>query len=103
MHVNPFPINYCALVHACNYFSLSYRKYKEMMGLLNSYEDEVFQLWNLSISKKMTNSLGKSLILREGESDNAVLRVNFGKDLISVLREVRSKTFELNIRVIQPI
>ena len=56
-----------------------------MMGLLNSYEDEVFQLWNLSISKKMTNSLNKSLVTRE--EDN-VLRVNFGKDLMAVLREV---------------
>ena len=55
------------------------------MGLLNSYEDEVFQLWNLSISKKMTNSLNKSLVTRE--EDN-VLRVNFGKDLMAVLREV---------------
>ena len=66
---------------------LVFKKYKEMMHLLNSYEDEAFQMWNLSISKKMTQSLNKSLITRDSEA--GTLRVNFSRDLMSVLREVR--------------
>ena len=33
---------------------LVFKKYKEMMLLLNAYEEEIFQKWNVSISKKMT-------------------------------------------------
>ena len=29
-----------------------FRKFKEMMGLLGAYEDEVFQLWNLGKGHK---------------------------------------------------
>lgn len=57
-----------------------------MMQLLTTFEDDVFQMWNLSITKKMTQSLSKPLLCRD--SDNDTLRVNFGKDLMAVLREV---------------
>lgn len=66
---------------------LVFKKYKEMMQLLNAFEDDVFQMWNLSISKKMTQSLNRSLITRDPEK--GTLRVNFSRDLMSVLREVR--------------
>ena len=33
---------------------LVFKKYKEMMHLLAAYEEEIFQKWNVSISKKMT-------------------------------------------------
>ena len=65
---------------------LVFKKYKETMGLLTTYEDEVFQLWNLGISKKMTQSLNKPLIIRD--TDRGTLRVNFARDLNSLLREV---------------
>ena len=32
---------------------LVFKKYKEMMHLLNAYEEEIFQKWNVSISKKI--------------------------------------------------
>ena len=65
---------------------LVFKKYKETMGLLRTYEDEVFQMWNLGISKKMTQSLNKSLITRDTE--RGTLRVNFARELNSLLREV---------------
>lgn len=64
-----------------------FRKYKEMMATLSAHEDDIFQKWNQSITKKMEQSLGKPLIVRE--EDGELLRVNFSKDLMSVLREVR--------------
>jgi dynein heavy chain len=73
-----------------------FRKYKEMMQLLTAYEDEVFQMWNLSISKKMSQSLTKSLIIRDEERNT--LRVNFSRDLMSVLREVRYIKKEFPLR-----
>ena len=63
-----------------------FRKYKEVMQLLVAFEEEIFQMWNLSITKKMTQSLNRSLILRDTEKNT--LRVNFGRDVMSVLREV---------------
>ena len=64
-----------------------FRKYKEMMGLLNTFEDKVFEDWNQSITKKISQSLSRSLILRD--ENRGILRVNFGRDLGSILREVR--------------
>eukprot|EP00095_Tigriopus_kingsejongensis_P007513 maker-scaffold103_size370364-snap-gene-1.20 protein:Tk07513 transcript:maker-scaffold103_size370364-snap-gene-1.20-mRNA-1 annotation:"dynein beta ciliary-like" len=72
-----------------------FRKFKEMMQLLTTFEDDVFQMWNQSITKKMTQSLNKPLLIRD--SDNS-LRVNFGKDLMSVLREVRFLKKEFPLR-----
>ena len=57
------------------------------MGLLATFEDEVFQMWNLSISKKMAQSLKGSLIIRT-QDEKSTLRVNFSRDLSSLLREV---------------
>ncbi len=68
---------------------LVFRKYKEMMSLLTNFEDEIFQSWNLGISKRLTQSLARPLVTRDEEG--SLLRVNFGKDLKSVLREVRSE------------
>ena len=56
------------------------------MGQLTSYEDDVFQLWNLGISKKMIQSLNRSLIIRN--TDKGTLKVNFARELTSLLREV---------------
>ena len=62
-------------------------KHKEMMGLLSAFEDDVFKKWNESISKKIAQSLNRSLIYRD--ENKGILRVNFGRDLGSILREVR--------------
>ena len=63
-------------------------KYKEMMNLLTKYEDDVFNKWNESITKKITQSLNRSLIYRD-DNRGGILRVNFGRDLGSILREVK--------------
>ena len=72
-----------------------FRKYKEMMGLLGTFEDKVFEDWNQSITKKISQSLSRSLILRD--ENRGILRVNFGRDLGSILREV-SQLFVYNFR-----
>ena len=61
-----------------------------MMHLLAAYEEEIFQKWNVSISKKMTQSLSRSLVVRQDVAcEKGTLRVNFSRDLMSVLKEVR--------------
>ena len=57
-----------------------------MTGLLTAFEDDVFKKWNESISKKISQSLSRSLIYRD--ENKGILRVNFGRDLGSILREV---------------
>ena len=64
-----------------------FRKYKDMMALLGTYEDKVFEDWNQSITKKISQSLSRSLIYRD--ENRGILRVNFGRDLGSILREVK--------------
>ena len=56
------------------------------MAQLATFEDEVFNAWNLSISKKIIQSLNRSLLCRD--QDGGTLRVNFSRDLSSLLREV---------------
>ena len=68
---------------------LVFKKYKETMGQLTTYEDDVFQMWNLGISKKMMQSLNRSLIIRN--DDKGTLKVNFARELSSLLREVSLK------------
>ena len=63
-----------------------FRKYKDMMVQLTTFEDDVFTAWNLSISKKISQSLNRSLLCRD--ADTGTLRVNFSRDLSSLLREV---------------
>ena len=58
------------------------------MQLLQSFEEDCFQMWHLSISKKMTQSLNRPLIVRDQE--HGTIRVNLGRDLMSVLREASS-------------
>ena len=69
---------------------LVFKKYKETMGQLTTYEDDVFQMWNLGISKKMMQSLNRSLIVRN--DDKGTLKVNFARELTSLLREVSSNS-----------
>ena len=62
-------------------------KYKEMVCLLYSYDEDVFRRWAQSADKKTGESLHRPLLVREGKQ--ATLRVNFGKDLLSILHEVK--------------
>ena len=65
---------------------LVFKKYKGTMGELTTYEDDVFQMWNLGISKKMVQSLNRSLVIRN--TTKGTLKVNFARELTSLLREV---------------
>ena len=62
-------------------------KYKEMVCLLYSYEEEVFRNWAASADKKTGEGLNRPLLVREGMK--ATLKVNFGRDLLSILHEVK--------------
>ena len=59
------------------------------MGQLTTYEDDVFQMWNLGISKKLVQSLNRSLLIRN--TDKGTLKVNFARELSSLLREVSNR------------
>ena len=61
-------------------------KFKDMMQLLNAYQEDVFLKWYQTIAKKIQLALSKSLLTRDPDRD--ILRVNFGKDLGAMLREV---------------
>ena len=62
-------------------------KYKEMVCLLYSYDEDVFKNWAISADKKTAEGLNRPLLVREGIK--ATLKVNFGKDLLSILHEVK--------------
>ena len=68
---------------------LVFKKYKDTMGQLTTYEDDVFQMWNLGISKKLVQSLNRSLLIRN--TDKGTLKVNFARELSSLLREVSTR------------
>ena len=67
--------------------NLVFRKYKEMIALLDSYDEEVFKNWTLSAEKKTLEGLNRPLIIRD-EKDGT-LKVNFGRDTFSILTEVK--------------
>lgn len=62
-------------------------KYKEMVCLLYSNEEDVFKNWAASADAKTGEGLNRPLLVREGIK--ATLKVNFGKDLLSILHEVK--------------
>ena len=64
------------------------RKYKEMICLLISYEEEVFKNWALSADKKTAEGLNRPLLVREGP--RGTLKVNFGRDTLAILNEVKN-------------
>uniref|UniRef100_A0A8C4U9P4 Dynein axonemal heavy chain 17 n=1 Tax=Falco tinnunculus TaxID=100819 RepID=A0A8C4U9P4_FALTI len=67
-------------------------KYKEMMGLLQGYRKEVYEEWVCGAGQDCHFSLEQPLILRDPGS--SLLSVNFSKELIAVLREVKYLNFQ---------
>ena len=61
-------------------------KYKEMIGLLMKYEEETYNHWTLSAEKKTLEGLNRPLLVRE---DMGKLKVNFGKETLAILNEVK--------------
>ncbi|XP_036766314.2 dynein axonemal heavy chain 17 [Manis pentadactyla] len=71
---------------------LIYQKYDEMMELLRRYREEVYQQWVAGADQACHFNLGQPLI-RRGPAMN-LLRVNFSKALVAVLREVKYLNFQ---------
>ncbi|NXE83161.1 DYH17 protein, partial [Cochlearius cochlearius] len=68
------------------------RKYGEMMGLLQDHRGKVYQEWVHGAGRDCHFSLEQPLILRDPGS--SLLSVNFSKELVAVLREVKYLTFQ---------
>ena len=64
-----------------------FRKFKETMNLISDFEEQVFRDWSDSLTEKISDSLEQSLIVRC--QTEGTLKVNFGGELTSLLREVR--------------
>ncbi|NXC68138.1 DYH17 protein, partial [Anhinga anhinga] len=68
------------------------RKYKEMIGLLQGYREKVYEEWVCGAGQDCHFSLEQPLILRDPSSSD--LSVNFSKELVAVLREVKYLHFQ---------
>ena len=67
--------------------NLVFRKFKEMIAVLSTYEEEAFKGWALCAEKKTAEGLNRPLIIRD--ENNGTLKVNFGRDTLSILMEVK--------------
>ncbi|NXP09467.1 DYH17 protein, partial [Thinocorus orbignyianus] len=67
-------------------------KYEEMMGLLQGYRQKVYEEWAQGAGQDCHFSLEQPLILRDPTT--SVLSVNFSKELVAVLREVKYLNFQ---------
>ena len=66
---------------------LVFKKYKQLTTLLSTYEDDVFKNWMLMVEKKNMEGLEKPLLVRN--TSNGTLKVNFGRDTLTILMEVK--------------
>ena len=71
-------------------------RYKEMVCLLTSYEEKVFENWTKSVENLTTENLERPLLLRD--LTDGTLTVNFGDHLISTLMEVKNLKKEFQTR-----
>ncbi|NXL03800.1 DYH17 protein, partial [Mesembrinibis cayennensis] len=68
------------------------RKYGEMMGLLQGYRKKVYEEWVHGAGQDCRFSLEQPLVLRD--PDSSLLSVNFSKELVAILREVKYLNFQ---------
>nr|XP_031541762.1 dynein heavy chain 17, axonemal [Vicugna pacos] len=71
---------------------LIYQKYDEMMELLRSYRERIYQQWVAGVDQDCHFNLGQPLIQRDPVT--GLIRVNFSKALVAVLREVKYLNFQ---------
>ncbi|XP_017734862.1 PREDICTED: dynein heavy chain 17, axonemal isoform X3 [Rhinopithecus bieti] len=71
---------------------LIYQKYDEMMELLRSHREKIYQQWVAGVDQDCHFNLGQPLILRDASSN--LIHVNFSKALVAVLREVKYLNFQ---------
>ena len=62
------------------------KKYKDIMDKLYVYEEEIFELWNRSISTRISQNLNRPLVLRD--SSRGTIKVNLSREIVSLLRDV---------------
>ncbi|NXX48555.1 DYH17 protein, partial [Tricholaema leucomelas] len=67
-------------------------KYEEMIGLLQGYREKVYEEWMHGAGQNCHFNLEQPLILRDPNS--SLLSVNFSKELVAVLREVKYLNFQ---------
>ena len=65
-------------------------KSKDLNILLNAYEEELFELWNRSISSRISQSLNRPLVLRDAA--RGTIKVNLSREIVSMLRDVSKLT-----------
>ncbi|XP_014718805.3 dynein axonemal heavy chain 17 [Equus asinus] len=71
---------------------LTYQKYDEMMELLRSYREKIYEQWVAGVDKDCHFNLGQPLIQRDPITN--LIQVNFSKALVAVLREVKYLNFQ---------
>ncbi|XP_009879601.1 PREDICTED: dynein heavy chain 17, axonemal [Charadrius vociferus] len=89
-HRNLFAIDHPVMVSA--EAKLVSEKYEEMMGLLQGYRKKVYEEWVRRVGRDCQFSLEQPLIRRDPVS--SVLSVNFSRELVAVLREVKYLNFQ---------
>ncbi|XP_062330264.1 dynein axonemal heavy chain 17-like [Osmerus eperlanus] len=84
-----------ALRHPCmgtNEAKLVFQKHEEMLRLLSQYCDKVFLQWTSRVDRDCQFNLEQPLLLRNPHT--STLSVNFNKQLVAVLREVKYLTMQ---------
>ncbi|XP_058902457.1 dynein axonemal heavy chain 17 isoform X5 [Kogia breviceps] len=71
---------------------LIYQKYDEMVELLRRYRERIYQQWVAGVDQDCHFNLGQPLIQRDPVT--SLIRVNFSKALVAVLREVKYLNFQ---------
>nr|XP_060503678.1 dynein axonemal heavy chain 17 [Panthera onca] len=71
---------------------LIYQKYDEMMELLRSYRERIYRQWVAGVDQDCHFNLRQPLIRRDPVTN--LIRVNFSKALVAVLREVKYLGFQ---------
>ncbi|MGH0121561.1 UNVERIFIED_CONTAM: hypothetical protein FKN15_040688 [Acipenser sinensis] len=71
---------------------LVFQKYEEMLNLLHKYCEHVYVKWTTQVDDDCQFNLEQPLILRDPKSN--LIRVNFNKQLVAVLREVKYLTIQ---------
>ena len=63
-------------------------KFEDLLKIIDQYEENVYLSWALAAEKKTDAGLRRPLLLRS--SKDKTLKVNFGKEIIDILSEVRN-------------
>ncbi|XP_025892623.1 dynein heavy chain 17, axonemal [Nothoprocta perdicaria] len=67
-------------------------KYEEMIELLRGYREKTYAEWISRVDQDCQFNLEQPLILRD--PDSSLISVNFSRELVAVLREVKYLTFQ---------